>query len=95
MTRVNPMAALEEEDRPDLDSPQPSAPEVRTKPVKVSVALYPRPYYALVDYCASAAKVTGSRVTHVEVMRALVNELLEDNELRERVNARLRKNMRG
>lgn len=89
MSRTNPLAGFEDE-ADGLDTPQPEAPEVRTKRVKVSVALHPRPYFALVDFCAGAAKVTGSRVTHVEVMRALVRELLTDADLRSRVTEQLR-----
>ena len=91
--RVNPMSALEVEIK-ELEAPQPEAPEVRVRPIKVSVALRPRPYYALVDFCASAAKLTGSRVTHVEVMRALTAELLDSEELRNRVIEQLRKGAR-
>ena len=91
--RVNPMAALEAEDS-DLESAQPTAPEVRTRPIKVSVALQPRPYYALVDFCAAATKLTGSKVAHVDVMRALTAELLASEELRSRVIEQLRKDAR-
>jgi hypothetical protein len=87
--KPNRLAGLEAEPL-TFDLPQPAAPEVRTRPVKVSVALHPRPYYALVDYCADAAKLTGARVTHVDVMRVLVSELLADAELRNRVTAQLR-----
>lgn len=87
--KINRLAGLEDEPL-TFDLPQPAAPEVRTRPVKVSVALHPAPYYALVDYCAAAAKVTGSRVTHVDVMRALVDELLADESLRNRVTTQLR-----
>ena len=87
--KVNPLAALEDEPL-ELDAPQPTAPEVRTRPVKVSVALPPRAYYGLVDYCADAAKVTGARVPHVDVMRVLIGELLSDADLRRRVTEQLR-----
>lgn len=86
--RVNPLAGLED----DLDeaAPQLSAPEVMTLRPKVSVALSPRLYYQLVEFCAAAAKARGKRVTHVEVFRALATELFADEQLRKRVIVRLR-----
>lgn len=88
--RVNHLAALEEEEL-ELDAPQPSAPEVRTRPLKVSAALAPRLYHSLADFCTAAARLTGARVTHVEVIRALVAELAADAQLRDRVVEQLRK----
>lgn len=84
--KVNPMASLEE----DVDEPQLSAPEVMNLKPKVSVALNPRLYYSLVDFCSAAAKARGKRVTHVEVFRALAQELFADEALRKRVILRLR-----
>lgn len=88
MSRVNPMMGLQDEDK-DLAAPQPNAPEVMTTKPKVSVALPPRLYYQLVEFCAGAAKARGSRVTHREVMMALVTELFGSEQLRKRVNERL------
>lgn len=78
-----------------LDAPQPTAPEVRVKPTKVSASLAPRLYHALIDFCAAATRTTGSRVTHVEVLRALVHELTESEPLRTRVIAQLRRRQHG
>jgi hypothetical protein len=88
MSRVNPMLGLQDEEK-DLQAPQPDAPEVMTTKPKVSVALPPRLYYQLVEFCAGAAKARGARVTHREVMMALVTELFSNEELRKRVNAQL------
>lgn len=88
MSRGNPMLGLQDEER-DLHTPQPDAPEVMTTKPKVSVALPPRLYYQLVDFCAGAAKSRGARVTHREVMMALVAELFSNEQLRKRVNERL------
>jgi hypothetical protein len=84
--RVNPMAGLEE----DTDELQPDAPVVRVANAKVSVSLPPVAYHGLVDYCAEATKGRGARVNHVDVFRALLAELLEDEALRARVGKRLR-----
>lgn len=88
MSRPNPMLALQDEER-DLQAPQPDAPEVMTSKPKVSVALPPRLYYQLVEFCAGAAKQRGARVTHREVMMALAAELFANDQLRKRVNERL------
>jgi hypothetical protein len=85
--RVNPMAGLDAEVDEEA---QESAPEVMSLKPKVSVALTPRLYYSLVDFCSVAAKARGKRVTHVEVFRALAAELFEDEALRKRVIVRLR-----
>jgi hypothetical protein len=74
-----------------LDAPQPTAPEVRTRHSKVSAALAPKLYYGLVDFCAAASRTTGSRVTHVEVLRTLVAELMDSEQLRTHVLAQLRR----
>jgi hypothetical protein len=85
--KVNPLAHLDD----DVDEErQPEAPEVMSMKPKVSVALNPRLYYALVDFCSVAAKARGKRVTHVEVFRALAAELFADEALRKRVIVRLR-----
>jgi hypothetical protein len=88
MTRANPMLGLQDEEK-DLHAPQPDAPEVMTTKPKVSVALPPRLYYQLVEFCAGAAKARGARVTHREVMMALVTELFSSEQLRKRVNEHL------
>lgn len=88
MAKANRFALV---DAPREDTGQPTAPAVRTETVKVSVSLGPRLYYALVDFCAAAAKLRGSRVNHVDVFRALMGELVEDQALRDRVLQKLRK----
>ena len=86
--KVNPMLALQDEEK-DLQAPQPDAPEIMTAKPKVSVALPPRLYYQLVEFCAGAAKARGARVTHREVMMALVTELFSNEQLRKRVSEHL------
>lgn len=86
-TKPNPMVSLED----DVDEDeQLSAPEVSKLKPKVSVALNPRLYYSLVDFCATAGRARGKRVMHVEVFRALAAELFADEELRKKVVNRLR-----
>jgi hypothetical protein len=92
--RVNPMAGLGEDDV-DEAAPQLSADEFLTLKPKVSVALNPKLYYSLVEFCSTAARARGKRVTHVEVFRALASELFADEELRKRVIVRLRGDKRG
>lgn len=83
----NPMANLDAEVDEEV---QETAPEIMTLKPKVSVALTPRLYYGLVEFCTTAAKARGKRVAHVDVFRALTAELLADEELRKRVINRLR-----
>lgn len=89
MAKANRFALVDAPREDGVD--QPTAPAVRVQPSKVSVSLAPRLYYALVDFCAEAAKLRGARVAHVEVFRVLVGELLSDPALRARVIQKLRK----
>lgn len=78
---------------PADDEPQHGAGEViRARPIKVSAALLPQPYYRLVEFCTNASRVMGVRVTHVDVLRCLVDELVDTDPsgLAERVVARLK-----
>jgi hypothetical protein len=88
--RVNPMLEDLDDDPIALDAPQREAEEVRVSRAKVSVALAPKLYHFLVEFCAGATRGVGSRVTHVDVMRALLTEMSADEQLRTRVLARLR-----
>jgi membrane-bound ClpP family serine protease len=89
--KANPLAHLDD----DVEDAQLEAPEIMTLKPKVSVALTPRLYYSLVEFCSTAAKARGKRVTHVEVFRALASELFADEALRKRVINRLRGDKRG
>lgn len=65
-------------------------PAVRTRPVRVTVDLSPGAYRDLTDASRELASQTGrTRVTHVDIVRALLDELHDDPELRARVAGRL------
>jgi len=68
----------------------PQAPVVRSKPVRITADLPPQSYRSLVDYAASLASRFGrARVPHVNVIRALVLELEDDQALQGRIAARI------
>jgi hypothetical protein len=61
------------------------------KPVRLSVDIPPEAYHGLVSWCqAIAMKVGRTRVNHVWVIRALISELFEDEDLQKRVINRVR-----
>ncbi len=62
----------------------------RTSPVRLSVDLAPVAYQWLVAWCTQAAPSLGrARVSNVDVMRALVEEMRGDVQLQQRVLGRL------
>jgi hypothetical protein len=62
----------------------------RSKPVRLSVDLAPATYRDLTDFCRSTAVELGrARVTGVDVVRALLAELGEDEDLAARVRSRI------
>lgn len=62
----------------------------RSKPVRVSADLPPQTYRALVTYCTDSAEQIGrTKVSHVEVLRALVVELDKNPDLRRTITERL------
>lgn len=66
----------------------------RAKPVRVTTDLAPRSYRALVTYCQSLAETLGrAKVPHVEVMRALVDQLETDPQLQAAIEEALRTNL--
>jgi hypothetical protein len=79
-------------------APRPSV--IRAKPVRITADLSPQVYRGLIDYAAGLAETQGRvRVAHVHVTRALVAELLENDELQgaiaRRVRAQLDDNVRS
>jgi hypothetical protein len=71
-------------------SSAPRAGVVRAKPVRITADLSPQVYRGLIDYAAVLASMQGrARVAHVHVVRALVAELLEDEELRATIARRV------
>lgn len=72
-------------------APTPAKPAVvRSKPVRITADLPPQSYRSLVDYAASLATRFGrARVPHVNVIRALVLELEDDQALQGRIAARI------
>lgn len=59
------------------------------KPSKISIRLAAPLYYGLLGFCADAAKLRGKRITHMDVFRALVGLLIDDEDVRKKVIARL------
>ena len=61
-----------------------------TKLVRLSVDIEPVPYRGLMTFCQDIAMEIGRvRIQHVWVMRALVDELLENKELQKKVTERV------
>lgn len=70
-------------------APRPSV--IRAKPVRITADLSPQVYRGLIDYAAGLAETQGRvRVAHVHVTRALVAELLENDELQGAIARRVR-----
>jgi len=70
-------------------APRPSV--IRIKPVRITADLSPQVYRGLIDYAAGLAEAQGRvRVAHVHVTRALVAELLENDELQGAIARRVR-----
>ncbi|MCJ0700227.1 DUF2274 domain-containing protein [Frigoribacterium faeni] len=70
-------------------SPRPSV--IRAKPVRITADLSPQVYRGLIDYAAGLAEDLGQvRVAHVNITRALVAELLQNDELQGAVARRVR-----
>ena len=63
---------------------------VRAKPVRITADLPPQVYRGLIEYAASLAATQGrARVAHVHVIRALVSELAENEDLRATIAQRV------
>jgi hypothetical protein len=80
-------------------TPMPPAPKpavVRSKPVRITADLPPQSYRSLIDFAASLATRFGrARLPHVNVIRALVLELEEDQALQERIASRIANDLDG
>jgi hypothetical protein len=64
---------------------------VRVKPVRITADLSPQVYRGLIDYAAELASAQGrARVAHVHIVRALVAELVEKEDLQEAIARRVR-----
>ena len=80
--------------RPSSSSVSPPRPGgvPRAKPVRLSVDLAPTAYRELQEFCSAAAvALERPRVAGVDVLRSLLAELAEDEDLAERVQGRLRR----
>ncbi|HAQ9610280.1 TPA: DUF2274 domain-containing protein [Enterococcus faecium] len=76
-------------DTPATASSTPSV--VRSKPVRITADLSPQVYRGLIEYAAELASTQGrARVAHVHVVRALVAELVENEELQKAIARRVR-----
>ncbi len=72
-----------------VSPPQPG-PAPRAKPVRLSVDLAPTAYRELQEFCTAAAiALERPRVAGVDVLRSLLAELAEDEDLAKRVQDRL------
>jgi hypothetical protein len=70
-------------------TPRPSI--IRVKPVRITADLSPQVYRGLIDYAAGLAEAQGRvRIAHVHVTRALVAELLENDEMQATIARRVR-----
>lgn len=79
------LSRSEPEEKPQAPSRAPLS-----KPVRVSADLPPKTYKQLQEFCQDAAVDLGvPRVAHVKVLRALLQELAEHEDLRKRVCQRI------
>lgn len=69
------------------DKPPPSTPTPpRAQPVRMSLDLPPDQYRAFKQWCVEAANQTNlARITGIETIRALIDQLLRDPELEQRI----------
>jgi len=71
-------------------APTPRPLVVRAKPVRITADLPPQSYRALIDYASTLAASQGrARVAHVHVIRALVTELTENEDLQAAIAQRV------
>lgn len=71
--------------------PAPRPNVIRARPVRITAGLSPQVYRGLIDYASRLAETQGrARVAHVHVTRALVAELLENDELQGAIARRVR-----
>ena len=70
-------------------TPAPRPGVIRAKPVRITADLSPQVYRGLIDYAAGLAETQG-RVRVAHVTRALVAELLENDELQGAIARRVR-----
>lgn len=72
------------------EAPQAPPRTPRAKNVRVSADLPPKVYQQLTEFCRQAASdLSVPRVAHVKVLRALLQELGDDEDLRKRVCNRI------
>ncbi len=66
------------------------APSVRASPIRITADLPPQHYRDLITYAAEIANALGrAKVAHVQVVRALVAELGESDDLQRRIASRV------
>ncbi len=66
------------------------APSVRADPIRITADLPPQHYRELIGYAAGIASDLGrAKVAHVQVVRALVAELAESDDLQRRIATRV------
>lgn len=74
----------------ETEAPAKKASTLRTKPIKLSVEVSPKQYNYLAEYSRTVASDKGRpRVPHVEIFRALLEVLEEDEALQWAVEARI------
>lgn len=87
--------------RPRTDAVEPvstaaAAPNVRTKPVRLSTDVSPNTYRDLTAYCSDLAVQAGkARVAHTLVLRKLIDALQVDDEVRAKITEAVLKELRG
>lgn len=89
--RTRPAAANSETVDGVVQSASPPRPAtVRAKPVRITADLPPQVYRGLIEHAAGLATAQGrARVAHVHVIRALVSELIENEDLQTAIAQRV------
>lgn len=88
---ATPSADEPRQERTASAAPAPKrSPSVRADPIRITADLPPQHYRELIAYAAGIASDLGkAKVAHVQVVRALVAELAESDDLQRRIATRV------
>ena len=88
LSERRPTEAADTTNQPQRQEP---VPVPRAKPVRLTIDVAPQSYRGLVTYCAELAETLGrAKVSHAEVIRALISTLAADETLQSVIAERLK-----